>query len=230
MPVSNRSTQQAGIDTSTQAIDTIERAIQAIREFDSVKLMSVLLEASSLLSRQMLVESVLDPLLNRIGDMWESGEFRVVHEHMSSAVIRSLLGNMLTQSRTATDAPLIICTTPAGTTHELGALMVAVIATTLGWEAKYLGPDIPSDEIAGAVRMDNADAVALSITYPVDSAGVVNEIRMLGRLLPEGVVVIAGGRASSGYRQVLDEIGAITATDHADLHAKLKEIRANPKK
>jgi hypothetical protein len=35
------------------------------------------------------------------------------------------------------NGPILLSTTPAGETHELGILMTAATAATLGWNSKY---------------------------------------------------------------------------------------------
>ena len=63
------------------------------------------------------------------------------------------------------EAPLLVCATPQGQRHELGALISGVVAAGLGWRPVFLGPDLPADEIAAATRQLRASAVARTDSF-----------------------------------------------------------------
>ncbi|MBD3403420.1 MerR family transcriptional regulator, partial [candidate division GN15 bacterium] len=126
------------------------RCLDAVLELDSSALENALLAASVELGQITLFEDVLTPLFEQIGQMWADGELKVSHEHMASAVVRSFLGGILSSTRAPQAGPSIVVTTPAGHSHEVGALMVAITAMAQGWRALYLGPDIPPEDVAGA--------------------------------------------------------------------------------
>jgi hypothetical protein len=50
--------------------------------------------AAVALPRTALLESVIAPLLERIGELWRDGDLRVAHEHLASAVIRNSLAQL----------------------------------------------------------------------------------------------------------------------------------------
>ena len=104
--------------------------MQAVMELYPVALESALAEASITLTQPVLISDLIVPLLNRIGDMWHSGRLRIMHEHMTTAVIRSFLSYLRNTYRSAADAPGVLVCTPVGQVHELGALIVAVIAAS----------------------------------------------------------------------------------------------------
>ena len=75
----------------------------------------------------------------------------------------------------------------------------------------YLGVNLLSEEVGAVVLHLNARVVALSIVYPNDDFHLKNELKKFKRLLPDGVFLIVGGRAASGYYDVLDKLGAIVS-------------------
>ena len=225
------STNDNQIDREPTAPDTgsadyyLKLCIEAIRNLDSSNLESRLLSASVALGQNVFLEEVLRPLLVKTGDMWNDGTFKVAHEHLASAVIRSLLGSMAVTTRTDENSPLLLATTPAGQRHEFGALMASVTAASLGWRTMYLGPTMPAEDIAGAALQSQAGAVLLSLIYPADDPHLPGELRKLSRLLANRCRLLVGGRAASAYEPVLREIDAITSTDLADLREKLTRLR-----
>jgi methanogenic corrinoid protein MtbC1 len=121
-------------------------------------------------------------------------------------------------------APHLVVATPAGQRHELGALVVAAAAGADGWRVTYLGADTPAGDIAAAVRQVGAPVLALSLTYPMDDARLVEEFAALRAALPE-VRVLAGGQAVGAYRHALAAIGAFVVDDAASLRTTLEQLR-----
>lgn len=210
---------------SQQAEYHLEQCLEMVKNLDSVNLESCLLRASVSLGQPVFLEQVLQPLLEKTGDLWSNGHLKVAHEHLASAVIRSLLGSMFVSTPADSGGPLILTTTPAGQLHEFGALMVSVMASSIGWRTMYLGPNLPAEDIAAAVAQRDADAVAISIVYPPDDPHLQLELKKLSRLIGDGVRIIAGGRAAREYASLLKEINAVKITDLSDLKKKLNEIR-----
>jgi DNA-binding transcriptional MerR regulator/methylmalonyl-CoA mutase cobalamin-binding subunit len=202
----------------------LESCIEAVKQLDETRLEAELGRAGVALGQVGLTQQVIAPLLDCIGNLWRDGELRVAQEHMASAAIRSVLGVMRESFETG-GAPRIIVTTPAGHLHEFGALLAANAATWEGWRVTYLGPNLPSAEIAGAVLESGARAVALSLVYPARDSRVVHELKELRRLLGNGVTVLVGGRASGSYAETLQEIAAIRAEDLNVFRSELDSIR-----
>jgi len=212
-------------EDSEQAEYHLNQCLEMVKDLDSVNLESRLLRASVSLGQQVFLEQVLQPLLEKTGDLWNNGHLKVAHEHLASAVIRSLLGSMSVSMRADPGGPLLLTTTPAGQLHEFGALMVSVVASSIGWRTMYLGPNLPAEDIAAAIDQRKADAVGISIVYPPDDPHLRLELKKLSRLIGDGVRIIVGGRAVSGYSAILKEINAVPIIDLTDLKVKLDDIR-----
>ena len=207
--------------------EILSESIETIRVYDSKKLESILLNASAKLTQPVLIEEVVIPLVYKIGDMWHNGEIRVANEHLASSVIRSFLFNLLESYSVNDSAPVLVSATPRGQEHELGALIAGVVAASAGWKVIYLGSNLPSEEIGSVVSYLNAKVVALSLVYPSDDQTLFKELRKLKQILPVGVSIIAGGRATEGYLNVLDEIGAFVVKNTKQLRLELDAIREN---
>lgn len=203
---------------------TVDDLIGAVREFDDGMLNEFLYRAAITLSRPHLIETIIVPFIVRVGDMWHEGTLRVAHEHLATSVVRSFLASLDGGSVPSPGAPCIVVTTPAGEVHEMGALIAATTALSMGWKALYLGPNLPTEEICAAVEMNNARAVALSIVYPASDAHVSQELVKLRRLLPPSVSIIVGGRSSASYKNTLEEIDAIVLPDVNGLRDCLDDL------
>ncbi len=213
--VKNSSTFNAPDDTGI-AIDYLDKSLDAVRSLDAAGLESVLNDAAIAVSKPVLLEKILGPLMYKIGDLWRDGQLKVVHEHLASAVVRTFLGNLASTYRPSQNAPSIVITTPVGQWHEFGALMVVIAALRIGWRAIYLGPNIPADEIASAVKSNGARAVALSLIYPADDPDIERELVSLRKYVGGEVAIYIGGRAAAKYTEVIRDIGAIAISKLTD--------------
>lgn len=222
-PQAGRAPADAGPDTA-EAI--LEACLSAVRNLDAGELERHLGRGAVALSRFKLLLEVVVPLMQRIGDLWHQGELRPVHEHLASGVVRTFVGSLRSGQPPAPGAPPLLVTTPARQRHELGALIAATCAAEEGWAVTYLGADLPAEEIAAAARRTEARAVALSITYPPDDPALRRELESLGRLLPEGTPLLAGGRAAGGYDETLRAVGARRVEDVPALRRELARLRS----
>jgi methanogenic corrinoid protein MtbC1 len=205
--------------------DFVESSIAAVRRFDTVLLEATLTRANLALGALQMIERVIVPFINRIGEMWHEGTMRVMHEHLATSVIRTFCTNLKSMQDLPAAAPTIVVTTPAGQVHELGALIVALLARHQGWNTVYLGPNLPAEEIAAAADASQARAVALSIVYPADDPALAQELQKLRNYLRAEVRLIVGGRAKEGYARTLEAVGAIQLSDITGLRNTLDAMR-----
>jgi DNA-binding transcriptional MerR regulator/methylmalonyl-CoA mutase cobalamin-binding subunit len=204
---------------------TVATCVQAIHALDASLLERELARASVLWSRPRVMDEVIVPLMQKIGDAWRTGELRIAHEHLASAVVRTYLGDMVRGVAPSDAAPSVLVTTPAGQFHEIGALMAAAVAVSEGWRVMYMGPNLPAEEIASAAMSGRARAVALSLVHPVDDPSLRRELLKLRSLLPAEIAILVGGRAAPAYESTLKAISAQAMHSLHDLRHALEDLR-----
>jgi len=225
--VRTQNNEEISPDVFTDSETIIANCIMAIRSYDGKTLEKLLLKSSVKMSQPQLIENLIVPLVYKIGDLWHDGDFRVANEHLASPVIRSFLYNLMERNAPGDNSPILISATPRGQDHELGALIAGVVAASIGWNVIYLGPNLPVEEIASVAENLKAKVVALSIVYPNDDPQLKKDLLSLNQILPEGISLIVGGRAASGYLDVLDKIKAVVVKDTKQLKTELEAIREN---
>ncbi len=203
----------------------LDECLAAVKSLDSLALEATLKRASTELGAHGLLQLVVAPLAQSIGDLWREGIITAAHEHFASAVIRIFLGDAAKPFAGSENAPVVVVATPSGQLHELGALLAGAAAANVGWHVTYLGASLPAAEIAGAARQSRARAVALSLVYPEDDPRLHGELKRLRELLPAEITLLVGGRAVPAYRDALDQIGALQMKDLAHLCATLDDLR-----
>lgn len=211
-------------DLDLAAHERVERAIEDL--LDSVAVLNLeaaeraLQRAANDFSPRDLVTKVLAPALERIGDRWAQGALCTASEHAASALLRTRLGALLTAQPVSEKAP-ILCTTPSGEQHELGALLVAVLIAMRGRRAVFLGASLPATQIAEAARLSKASGVALSlVSLPPDEAQ--RELARIRKAVPASIDVALGGRGSRALQRVPSGIRVLPSLD--ELEAWLDEL------
>jgi MerR family transcriptional regulator, light-induced transcriptional regulator len=208
----------------------VDECTAAVEALDARALEETLKRAATLLGAQGLLQRVVAPLGQAIGELWREGSLTAAHEHFASAVIRVFLGQAAKPFAGADHAPVLVVATPTGQLHELGALLVGAAAANLGWHVTYLGASLPASEIAGAARQNHARAAALSLVYPEDDPKLAGELTLLRELLPAETALLVGGRAMPAYRDDLVRLRAVLIEDLAQLGSALDGLRQPARK
>lgn len=211
-------------DRQSLAQTYIEKCYAAMLAFDAKGIEAHFENAVVELGAQVFMENLLTPLLTRMGDDWKAGNLRPSHEHMTTSVIRSMVYILRSNYTPNDNAPRLVISTPIGQQHELGALIAALIAEFKGWHITYLGPNLPAEEIAFAVKSSGANAVAISITLSTEDHVIPKEIRRLKKLIGREVALIVGGTAAIDHKTVLEEVGALRSESCDDFKQMLDDL------
>lgn len=205
----------------------IGRAMEAVGALDAEGLRAVLAGASLSMTRTRLLDDLVIPLVEEIGERWHAGTLRIAAEHLATSVIQSFLTDFLrTAGSPGSPSAVVVVATPVGQRHQLGALMAAAAALSEGWGVIYLGSNLPAEEIAAAAVQKSARAIALSLVYPPDDPMLPGELRTLRDLMPAGTWLAVGGRAATAYQAVLSEVGASLILDLVEFGRTLSAVRS----
>lgn len=108
---------------------------------------------------------VLSEILVDIGAAWQQGSAEVWQEHFVTGIVRNIVEACVLkveeaapEDRTAT----VVLAAPSDEYHDLGLRMLTDRFILAGWDAHFLGANVPVDELISAVDELQADAVALS--------------------------------------------------------------------
>ncbi|MGK7312374.1 MAG: MerR family transcriptional regulator [Candidatus Longimicrobiales bacterium M2_2A_002] len=214
-----------GGGTAQDRSEFLEASLEAAERLDAQALREELMRAVVSLSAPVFVTRVVGPLLARVGELWEEGAMRPAQEHVVSTAVRQVLDWLLGRYEASADAPLMVVGTPEGELHEFGAMLAAVVAADAGWRVLYLGPSLPAEELAAAAEQSGATVVAVSVVDGEagdrDRAG--RELERLRAALPDGVLLVVGGRRSASVAQP-----GVTAVEDLDSLRQVLEAAGPP--
>ncbi len=120
-----------------------EDLFELSRSLDAFALQQTLARQLTELGLFRFLAEVVSPLLAMIGEQWQQGKIRVYQEHFLTTAVRTILLQYIKNRPDETSYPRMVVSTPPGQYHEIGALMNAAMAYSLGWEVLYLGPSLP---------------------------------------------------------------------------------------
>jgi DNA-binding transcriptional MerR regulator len=185
-----------------------QQGMQAVLSLDSESLERTLCQAAVHLSRQAVVESVIVPLFERIGELWQKGRLKILNEHIASNCIRNFLWDMLRSIEIGSRAPNIVLGTPVGQHHELGALSAALAAAEAGWRPIYVGASLPAEELAAAVSQFNAKCLGLGVSILFDESQLGPELTKLRRYIGPQCALLVGGLHDNRWNRLLTTVNA----------------------
>jgi methylmalonyl-CoA mutase cobalamin-binding domain/chain len=208
------------------AANLLDECLRGVMDFDEARLGAALSRASVVLTPHELVESLVGPLMRRVGELWQAGEIDPAHEHMASVLVRGVLTRVVAALPPGEPRRRLVVATPPGERHEIGALLVATTAAATGWAVTYLGADLPAASIVRAVLAVDARAVALSAIHPADPELAIAEILEVRERLRGIIEVFAGGPVALEARTELEAAGVRVFEDVGPLPAALEEVAA----
>lgn len=183
--------------------------IQLLQSHEALELRRHLSQAIARQGLQKFVVDTVAPLTETVGEAWMRGEIAVFEEHLYTELMEGLLRNAISALQPQGSAPRVLLTTLPNEQHGLGLLMVEAMLTVENALCIALGTETPVTEIAQAAQAHDTNIVALSFSSVCPEAKAVEALRELRALLPESVLLCAGGSGVARIRRRLDGIHLI---------------------
>jgi len=153
---------------------------------------------------------LVQPGLYEVGRLWQQNRITVAQEHLATASSQRALSVAYLG---ATFAPptgrTAVLASVQGNAHSLGLRMVADMFEIAGWEAMFLGANVPPADVVRMLDERRPTLLALSVCLPtqlVAARALIGEVRAeLGQARPE---VWIGGLATLGEGHAWRATGA----------------------
>jgi methanogenic corrinoid protein MtbC1 len=213
------------MDTSPAPGEYVTRILQAAEGFRVAEYDRLAEEAREKFPPLTLIREVFSPVLLEAGDRWEQGRFSVVQEHMLTSAVRRQLSYALDQHNRRAVGPALAFTTLSGERHEMGSLMLAVIAASHGFPTVYLGPDLPAAEVGRFCARVSVAAVGISIVTTPEVLDAPRQLEELRLALPPDVQIWLGGQATERLLPGQMPANAILVRDLAEFEERLMGLR-----
>lgn len=201
----------------------LQETLRALEDFSSERLDNLYNEACAIYPIDLLTENLLIPVLQHLGDRWESRPSGIAEEHFFSAWLRNKLGARLHHSAgQARGKPLLLACLPHEH-HEIGLLLFALSAAHRGFRVVYLGSNLPISQLEHVVARAHTSGIVLAGRDAEEPSGVLRDIAHL--LAATRLPVFVGSHFSVQTREALIDLGAIPLGSHISHGLNLIEQR-----
>jgi methanogenic corrinoid protein MtbC1 len=173
-------------------VNRVQDLLSIVEAYDGHALEAELGRLAALLKPADLIHEVILPLMKASGERWEQGSLRIAQEHLLSGCVRSLLGALIRRQGPGV-AGKVVFATPPGELHEFGILAAAMLAVAHHFEAVYLGPNLPADEVLTAAKAIAPRAVVVGLTRPTVTPALGRALEQISRGLDAAVELWVGG-------------------------------------
>jgi DNA-binding transcriptional MerR regulator len=196
-----------------QATATAEDALAELRQawlsaclaFDEQGAEQILTQAFALYPPETVSFELLQKGLSFLGEGWFQGEVTVQQEHFASTLSMRHLDALLMSAPPPTRPGRILVACPPRERHAFSLLLLTFLLKRRGWDALFLGPDVPIARIEKTLATIRPKLVILAAQQLDTAASLMDMARFLQR---EAVLASYGGRIFNPVPALRDRIPA----------------------
>lgn len=142
----------------------VPELVRAFVSLDTAAAHRVTQEALAGRNIDIVTVNLLQPALQRIGEMWTRHEASTPEERFAENYVRAMLFSFFHGTYEQPNAPLVIVCCGPRENYEIDALTLAVAWRRYGTRVVYLGQDVDSPGLVEEARRRRPSLVAVSIT------------------------------------------------------------------
>ena len=142
-----------------------------------------------------LCDSLLGPVMHRVGDKWKCGTFEVYQEHRACEI----LGRVVHELQNVVTIPrglVAMGGTPVGDYYRLATSMIELTLSEAGWQATSLGTSLPFETLTRAVEQHRPQLFWLSMSHLSESDAFEEQFADWLATVPATTHVVFGGRVA----------------------------------
>ena len=202
-------TTETASDPIPSGLPPVQDLLAAATALDERRLATILDEAFSTASFELVLDRWLFPALRQVGRGWEEGELDVSAEHLVSAAVMRRLSALYDAAPLMPSAPRVLVGLPPGSEHEIPPLSFAISGRRIGLGAVYLGPNLPADSWVSAAGNPEVRAVVMSVRTHDDLDAARGVAEAVLRARPDVRMAIGGPAAAPVDQHTLTLSGTV---------------------
>jgi MerR family transcriptional regulator, light-induced transcriptional regulator len=149
-------------ETGSNLTDLRQQWIDSCLKFDEFRAERVLTQAFALFPVKLVCVEVIQKGLSQIGDLWYRNAATVQQEHFASALTIQRLDVLLAAAPAPTRIGRILLACPPREEHAIPLLILALLLRYRGWDAVYLGANVPLERFGATIDIVKPDLVVLA--------------------------------------------------------------------
>jgi corrinoid protein of di/trimethylamine methyltransferase len=193
-------------------VEMLEKMGRAIIEGDKEQVQAL---AKAAVSKKLdlieVIEKGFVPGIQKVGEMWEKGEYFLPELITSAECMKAAMGILkpeLEKARISTKSKAkVVIGTVEGDIHDIGKNLVASMLSANGYEVIDLGADVKLEKFVKSAIEENADFICLSALLTTTMLGQKRVVEILKEKNLTGKFIVMVGGAPVNQKWA-DDIGA----------------------
>lgn len=194
-------------DNSTEKSSS--QIYEAVIKGNKRKILALVIEeVNNKTSAAEILDTILIPAINQVGQYFDSGKYYLPQLIASAETMKTAidyLEPMLKKDSKEEKVGTIIIATVAGDIHDIGKNLVALMLKNYGFNVIDLGKDVSSEKIIETAKELDADIIALSALMTTTMLEMKRVVNYRNEASLRAKVIIGGAVITQDY---CDEIGA----------------------
>lgn len=151
-----------------------------------------------------LYEHILKKSLYDVGEMWEYNKISVATEHLSSAIVETILNEFYSSiiSKEKINKTVIVACVE-NEFHQIGIKMINDIFEVNGWNSYFLGANTPTNELINYAKSINTDMIAISLSIYFHLPILEKMIQEIRKEFPVLPILVGGQGFRHGGKNIL---------------------------
>jgi methanogenic corrinoid protein MtbC1 len=200
--------------------------VDACLAFDEGQGERIINESFAYYSLETVTTDILLHGLSTIGSLWYEGTASVQQEHFTTELIMRRLHTLIAASPPPFHRSRIVIASPPKELHTVPALLLTLLLRNRGWEAIYLGADVPEDQFTDTSGRIKPDLVISSATR-LETVATLRDIAL--ELENQKTKVAYGGRIFNALPNLTKRIpGHFLGTNLNDAIPRIERLLREP--
>lgn len=186
-----------------------EQLLRALLNYEEDAAEAFLAHAFALYPVEHVGEHIIMPVLVEIGERWHRGELSITREHYATSYLMQRLAAILRTVPNTAVNPVIWVGCAPGELHEIGAMLLSINLRRAGYTVRYLGQNLPLDDLVAETRAVRPDAILFSATTVDSALQLARLCELLAAIEPPRPIIGYGGRAFNLRPELRDSIAGV---------------------
>lgn len=139
-------------------------------------------------------ESLILPMLVKLGELWQVNSIDIMHEHLFSNAYKNFIISKIYQIPENNSGKKAILFLHDNEEHELSLLLAKYILKKAGYRCCYFGQKVPVDELEKAVAKIKPDLILTNFTARISEKKFKKIEEKLSLLSTESLILVSGGQ------------------------------------
>lgn len=185
------------VEKNQKLIDKVKKELfNALTKGDLDRCLDIFESFEKTNTLNVFYDSILKPVMYKIGDLWESNELSVATEHVSSNIAKELVSVITERNSVIKKKDKILVCTPSGEEHNLGCNVIQSFLQSKGYHVYNISPSAPTESVLSFISDKKPQAVFVSITL---EDNIKSGQRLVSKINSHyKVPVLVGGQAVEG--------------------------------